>query len=323
MKVILSTEDINSYGFWVLTAGIILNRFKKNPVVTLNHDKWNMSVGKINNIRVEGTQLVGEIEFDEEDEKGKELKRKYEKGYMNGFSIGIRVLTWSEDKKHLKEGQIRATAMKSELMEIAAATVPSNGSAVTLYDADGEVINLSAESLKNIIPEIKKTDNKMKEIALSLGLPENATEQEINAKIAELKAKQEQQSATPDTKSLAAMFLGLGVARGVITDENKADFEKLYGLDAELAVKMVDIVANKKVTTQEKPEEKPNETKDKGQQVTLSALLEKVGKGGEAKKEATWETLSDDEKIKLRGDKPEEYKKLFAAYYGYEPKLED
>lgn len=322
MEVVLSTEDLNSYGFWVLTAGIMLGRFKKNPVVTLNHDRWNMSVGKINNIRVKDGQLIGDVEFDEEDEKGKELKRKYEKGYMNGFSVGIKVLSWSEEKQHIKEGQTRATVVKSELMEIACATVPSNSQAVKLYDQDGEVLNLSADSLKNLIPEISKTENNMKEIALSLGLPENATEQEINAKIAELKAKQEQQSATPDKASLAAMFIGLGVSKGVINDDNKSDFEKLFNLDAELAVKMVDLVAAKQVKETKEQEEKTGETQQP-HQVTLSEMIEKMGKGGGARKEADWESLSDDEKIKLRDEKPEEYKKLYAAYYGFVPILED
>ena len=319
MKVVLSTEDINSYGFWVLTAGVLLDRFKKNPVVTLNHDKWNMSVGKINNIRIEAGQLVGEVEFDEGDEKGKELKRKYEKGYMNGFSVGIKVLSWSEEQKHIKKGQTRATVVKSELMEIAAATVPSNSSAVRLYGADGEVLNLSAESIENLIPEIK-SENNMKEIALSLGLPKNASEQEITAKIAELKAKKQEVKTTDektDTTRLKAMFISLGVSKGVINDDNKDHFEKLFAKDADLAISTLDLMADKK------PEEKEEKQETQNTEVTLSALLEKLGQGGNLKKEDTWETLPDEDKIKLRDEKPSEYKKLYAAYYGFEPSLTD
>jgi HK97 family phage prohead protease len=319
MKVVLSTEDLNSYGFWVVTSGIALERFKKNPVVTLNHDSWSMSVGKINDIRIEYGQLVGEVEFDEMDEKGKELKRKYEKGYMNGFSIGIRPLTWSEDTEYIKEGQTRATAVKSELMEIAAATVPSNSNAVRLYDENGTIVNLSANSLGTIIPEIKK-ENKMKEIALSLGLSADATTEQINAKIAELTAVKE--TVNPEAKiivavgddkvALTAMFIALGESKGVIVADNKAEFEKLFALDSKLAIKMIDVVASKLNA--------PVETKQTD--VTLSALLAKIGKGdGATTKETTWETLSDEEKVKLREEKPTEYKKLYAAYYGFMPQL--
>lgn len=312
MKIVLSTEDLNSYGFWVLTPGIVLERFKKNPIVTLNHDQWSMSVGKINDIRIESGQLVGEIEFDEDDEKGKELKRKYDKGYMNGFSVGIRVLTWSEDTAYIKEGQTRATVVKCELMEIAAATIPSNSNAVRLYSEDGSIINLSANSLGTIIPEIKK-ENEMKQIALLLGLSADATELEITNKIAELKEAKENKvvivTGSEEKAGLTAMFIALGESKGVIVADNKADFEKLFATDANLAIKMID-VASKQI-------EVPKVEK---QEVTLSALLEKIGKGSDAStKEATWETLSDEAKIKLREEKPTEYKKLYAAYYGVVP----
>jgi HK97 family phage prohead protease len=309
MKVVLSTEDINSYGFWVLTSGIMLDRFKKNPVLTLNHDTWNMSVGKINDIRVENGQLVGEVEFDEGDDQGKELKRKYEKGYMNGFSIGIKVLTWSEESMYLKEGQTRASAIKSELMEIAAATVPSNSNAVKLYDADGKILNLSAIGIGEILPQIKKESN-MKQIALSLGLPENATEKEINAKIAELQAKREAETKAPETGNLAEVFLSLGTSKGVINDSNKEDFNELYKTNPTLAIRMLSHFEAKK-------EEKPSAQKTE----TLTSIIEKLGNAGTPKTEKKWNELSDQELENLRENDRAAYAKLYTAYYGHAPKF--
>jgi hypothetical protein len=46
---------------------------------------------------------------DEEDEKGAELKRKYEKGFMRGFSVGIDVKETSSDNALLRQGQRRET----------------------------------------------------------------------------------------------------------------------------------------------------------------------------------------------------------------------
>jgi HK97 family phage prohead protease len=319
MKVILSTEDLNSYGFWVLTSGIMLKRFKQNPVVTLNHDTWSMSIGKITNIQVENGQLVGEIEFDEEDEKGKELKRKYEKGFMSGFSIGIKILTLSEDPKWIKEGQTRATIIKSELMEIACATVPSNSNAVKLYDADGEILNLSSTKLKTIVPELNKKENKMKEIALALGLSENATQEEINAKIAELKENNKPVIAVvgdnADKAALAAMFVELGTAKAVITDENKADFEKLFELDSKLAVRMINNFASK-------VEPSTIVDKEETEKVTLTSLIEKLGKGGNSEKEKTFDSLTETELVELREKNTPEYIRLFEKHYGFKPKLD-
>jgi len=223
-----------------------------------------------------------------------------------------------KDQEHIKKGQTRATVVKSELMEIAAATVPSNSSAVRLYDADGEILSLSAGSLENLIPEIK-SENNMKEIALSLGLPESASEKEISAKIAELKAEKQEAKADTDktgTEKLKAMFIGLGTAKGVITDDTKEHFEKLFAQDPDLAIETVNLMAGQK-------QEKEKEVKTQAPEVTLSGLLEKIGKGGTPEKEITWETLSDKDKIKLRDEKPGEYKKLYAAYYGTKPDLTD
>jgi hypothetical protein len=317
----LSTEDLNSYGFWVLTSGIDLDRYEGNPVITLNHDTYEMSVGKMNGTKKENSALIGEPEFDEGDDIGKRLKRKYEKGYMNGFSIGIRVIEWSEDTKFIKPGQTRATVVKSELMETAAATVPSNSSAIRLYDADGSLINLSQVNLNTIVPEIQKNDiptiNKngksMKKIALSLGLPETATEQEINAKIAELQAKKETEKNAPETGNLAELFLSLGTSKGVINDKNKEDFKELYDLNPTLAVKMLSHMEVKK-------EEKPANTETPKTE-TLTSLIEKFGNQGQAKTEKKWADLSEKEAEELRENNKAEYVKLFTAHYGFEPKI--
>ena len=109
MTAVFHTEDLNSYKFWILLAGMNLSRYKKNPVLLYSHNGEIMSIGKVNNLRIENNQLVGEVEFDEDDAIGKELKRKYEKGYMSGFSIGFRPVEISDDKKYYKKGQVFST----------------------------------------------------------------------------------------------------------------------------------------------------------------------------------------------------------------------
>jgi HK97 family phage prohead protease len=304
MKAVFNTEELNSYGFWVLTSGIDLARFEKNPVVTYMHNTYEMSVGKITDLRIEGQNLVGEVEFDEDDELGRKLKGKYEKGYMSGFSIGFRALTWSDMSEHLKQGQERPTVLACELMEIAVATVPSNASAVKLYDTSGVVVNLSAvDDINKLVPKIKiKTD--MKEIALSLGLPDTATQEEINAKILSLMTKSE---GTP-----ISVFEMLAASRGVLTDGNKADLLKLYELDQNLALSFIDHLG--KPATAIEPAAAP-------ESVTLSSLLALVKNTDASGVKKNWESLTDAEKIKLRADNPATYKEMYASHYGFEPKI--
>ena len=318
MKVIFSTEDINSYGFWVKTSGIDLKRFKKNPVLTFNHNTYGMSVGKVKNIKVENNQLVGEIEFDVEDEKGKELQRKYEKGYMNGFSVGIRPLKWSEDAADLKKGQSRQTVTKCELIEIAAATVPSNSNAVSLYDSHGNEIELSTGSANNL-PSINNKNN-MEKTALALGLAADASEKEVLEAILKLKTEQlsavnakleaEKTSKALQKASIEAL-IATGKEKGIVTDESEATYRKLAANDFNLASDLINKVA--------KPVKASGTKKD----LSIAAELAKLNKGNsDGEKIKLLNEMTEDEVLNLREKDKEEYKKRFRLTYGTTPTLE-
>ena len=68
---ILHDESLNSKGFRMLTAGANLTEFRKNPVMLLMHDDYNMPIGRWENIRVEGTKILAEPVFDEKDQIGR------------------------------------------------------------------------------------------------------------------------------------------------------------------------------------------------------------------------------------------------------------
>ena len=56
--VIVSTEAVNSYGSRVLTEGIDLSQYEKNPVLLWMHRRsWEpgaMPIGRVENLRAEG-----------------------------------------------------------------------------------------------------------------------------------------------------------------------------------------------------------------------------------------------------------------------------
>ena len=49
---ILHDETVNTQGFRMLTSGADLSVFKNNPVMLLNHDDWDLPIGRWENIRV-------------------------------------------------------------------------------------------------------------------------------------------------------------------------------------------------------------------------------------------------------------------------------
>ncbi len=303
MKVIFSTEQLNSYGFWVATLGIGLDRFKKNPILLHDHREWTLPIGKVENIRIENNELVGDVTFDESDERGLQLKNKYEKGFMNAFSIGFEILELSDESVNLKQGQIRKTVTKCELIEISVVTIPSNANAVRLYKKGQKVELSNNNEINNFLPTINKS--KMKKIALSLGLKEDATEEQVIEAVAKLK-KESEKPADDNSEKYRVAFIELGKKQGLITEENKDAIEKLSKLDISSTMTVLSGGSKKG----EKKEQK---------QVSITDIIEGM-KGGSKTEAKKFNELSHSEIVELR-KKPEEYKTMFKAHYGYEPKI--
>ena len=81
-------ESVNTYGFRMLTSGANLEEFKKNPVVLYNHNDRHAPIGRGENIRVEGGRILVDVVFDEEDEKGRMIAGKVDRGFLRMASIG-------------------------------------------------------------------------------------------------------------------------------------------------------------------------------------------------------------------------------------------
>ena len=190
---VLSDESVNSYGFWVLTSGIDLKQFKKNPVMLWNHFRAFrgttdevLPIGKWENIRIENGQLLADAAFDQNDKFAKKIEAKVEAGIINMASIGLIPIATSEDKAYLKQGQTRATVTKSKLREASVCDIGSNDNALALYDVEGNFVNLSAGG-ENPVKLLTNNTNKMENIALKLGLQATATESDMLSSIQVLK----------------------------------------------------------------------------------------------------------------------------------------
>ncbi|MCF6185089.1 MAG: hypothetical protein L3J56_10820 [Bacteroidales bacterium] len=319
MRFVLIDETLVDKGFWVLVSGIILDRFKKNPVMYWMHQRpsrWDskdeqmLPIGRWEDIKLEtikgNESITATPVFDEKDDFAVKIKNKVDGNFLRMASAGLRPITVSDEKRYLKSGQTRATLVKSEMIEASIVDIGSNANAVRLYADDGKVIDLSSESENTIIPTLNsKTD--MKLLALKLGLKEDATEAEILAKIAELQASEKA------NKELAENLQNERIAEllksDVITDENKTSIEKLAKTDFNLAKDTVRIL-------EEKAKEKTEET-DEPERLSAAIQRKKLPET----KDKKWDEFSDDEKLSLRENKPEEYVKLYKAEFGFEPEI--
>ena len=168
-RIILSDSSLNRYGYRVLTSGMLLEAFKKNPVMLYMHFRdegspiWGetKAIGHWEDIQLEGDVLSAIPVFDKVDQLSKDIAAKYEAGTYNAASVGIRIIATSANKDLLVPGQTRETVTESELMEASIVDIPANSNAVRLYDRSTSVL-LAAGMDTNSVPALSTTSFKNK-----------------------------------------------------------------------------------------------------------------------------------------------------------------
>ena len=190
-RIVLSDSSLNCYGYRVLTEGIELDGFRKNPVMLYMHARDEaaygcMAIGHWEDVRVEGDVLSAVPVFDCVDEVSAAVAAKWEAETFNAASIGIRVIETSEDGQHLLPGQTRATVTRCRLMEASIVDIPANANAVRLYSrSDMEILAALPNGDCNV-PEL--TPNKevymnlkatWKNVLAFLGVSEEQAEQTV------------------------------------------------------------------------------------------------------------------------------------------------
>ena len=180
MKVVICDSSVvDAHGTRIMIEGIRLDRFRKNPIVLFMHEGNSLPIGRLENIRIEGTQLVGELITDDSDPdtEAQRIIHKIKNGFLNGFSVMGNSLSESKDPAHMLPGQASVTILELDLYEVSVAILPSNENAVT--------IQRSVHNYLAINPHLKK-HTMSKEIRRKLGLPEDATDADVEAAIDKL-----------------------------------------------------------------------------------------------------------------------------------------
>lgn len=305
-RVRISNDSLNSYGFRVLTDGLDVMQYNRNPVLLYMHERGNV-IGYVKDLKVENNEVTGELMFDCASELSQRCKKQFEFGSLRMVSAGLEILETSEDTDLLVPGQTRPTITKSKLFEVSVADVGANDDALVLHK-DGKRVTLGRDGecdlplLNNNNKNQKTEEMENKTIALQLGLPETATEAEISAKFAELKQlKEENTSLLKEKETLALVnitnLVTQAIAEKRLEEKDKDQFVEL----------------GKKIGA----EELEKTLKAMHPAVKLSSVL--GHQGGAPAGEQKYTKLSEvpaDQIAALRADNPEEYKQLYKAEYG-------
>ena len=300
----ISNSRVNSYGFRLLTSGADIEQYKRNPILLFNHSRPYrdttdevLPIGTVNNIRVDGDDIIGELSFDDKDEFARKIAQKWDDGIYRMVSVGATIIETSNDPAVLLPGQTRETITRWRLDEVSVVDIGANEDALALRYQDGRYVMLSNNHQADIVPKLK-SDTIMKNVAMKLGLSQDAAEVDIlqsieslHTELAQLKNEAEtlrQQAvelvvdkAIDDKRIMPAhknRFLELGKKVGV--DELRTVIDAI-----EPAVKPMDILLN--------------------------------GKSSKSELKA-WNDYTSEELVSLRQNNPEAYAQLYRKEFGIE-----
>lgn len=318
-KVRISDSSLNSYGTRVLTSGVDLSQFKRNPILLWMHNRaWRgqksevLPLGYVDNIQVDGDSITGELVFDENDEFAKQIASKWDGGILKMVSPNFDIVAVDESPDLALPGQTRATITKSKLVEVSVVDIGGNDNNIALQ-YQGKELKLSEGGEFPEIPAIqlhnpKKEEMSYKTIALKLGLSEEAPEDKVLQEVGVLlgyKTANEALRKELDELKLAGITgkIDAAIAEGKLPSEKKADMIALGKMD----VKQLDTV----LSLLHKPV-KPTTVINNAPAGASGATIElsKATKLSEVP-EKDWNDL--------RTNNNAEYIRLFKAEYGIDP----
>ncbi len=141
----LTDNSVNVYGYRLLTEGLDLAQYKKNPIGFMMHEREGGVLVKWEDFRTEGDKLFGKPVINLSHPKGAEIASQVENGFINAASMGKIICLAATDDASLKmEGQTGPTVTKWFPREISFVDIPGNHNALAnLYDINDNELNLA------------------------------------------------------------------------------------------------------------------------------------------------------------------------------------
>ena len=135
VSFVASSATPDRYGDIIDVKAWILDNYKRNNVILLNHDSNQLPIAR-GDVYVRNDKLIVDVEFDKEDQRAAEVERKVKAGFMNAVSVGFRPLESKSRSElptdHKYYGQRGMYYSKAELLEVSIVTIPANGEATML-----------------------------------------------------------------------------------------------------------------------------------------------------------------------------------------------
>lgn len=135
---VLSNESVNDRGYVVMNNSIDWGRYRKNPVLMLQHFQLDNPIGSVRDIKLNAQKKRWEgILVFASTKEGKKYKQMYEEGSYNAVSIAGRV--------EFAERKGKKFTTKFEVYEISLVAIPSNEDAVAIREKNAKLGCLPVE----------------------------------------------------------------------------------------------------------------------------------------------------------------------------------
>lgn len=318
---VINTENVNGYKYRILTEGIDINQYERNPVVLYLHnrehygdDRGKEVIGRCVKLTKKDNTLIASIEFDENCSLAKTISEKVTNGFIRMASMYATVEETSSAPELALEGQVYETVTKCKLIEISIVPIGGNDDALKLSDSAGTV-KLNKLKIKN------ENMSEFKTIALALDLAADASETVVLDKMkalklsldsAETKVVELQSKLDGIHTSTATTLVDKAIALGLIPSGLKA--AQLLAFDS-------DFEGAKVILTGLIAEKEADLAKDSKQTAIKEVVLgggASVKAGDSAKEdEECFDYLQKHDAVKLsaiRETEPEKYIKLAKDY---------
>lgn len=313
-KFIVNTENVNSYGYRILTEGIDITQYERNPVVLYMHNRGEHKptgdeiIGKAR-LAKENDILYAYITFDSTNQFASKIEGKVAGGFMNMCSMWADPIETTLDPKLALPGQQYETVTKCKLIEISIVDIGGNDDA----------LRLSAGSNKHKLQLLNQNKmSELKTIALALGKGADSSESTVLEAVNTIKLSLETEKGNTKEwkdkyialqKKEATALVDKAVKLGLFPEDLKDgqislfenDFDGQHG-------KLSKLISEKEATTEKDGK---------------SAVIEGVIKLSNADKieafsgEESFDYLQKKNTKKLaliRDEEPEKYKKLSKGY---------
>lgn len=133
-RILITTGSVDREGDRVLPDGVVLDNYKRNPVVMWLHDytgrtaSQGIPIGRTHTLELaeDGQGIVAEFEFLQGDEFAERVKNAWDQGFLRTASIGFRPIRSVENEFGGRDFQ------QWELLEWSLVPIPMNQDAVRL-----------------------------------------------------------------------------------------------------------------------------------------------------------------------------------------------